>query len=250
MVLLSEHNLLRGYSWCLVDHHYAWNMTPPTAALQRGCLKTRCCCVGPLSSAVHRLKESHTHLHSHRILVRLQRQTPPLVLPPPHIVAAPSLKQRRAIELNDQSPPVLFEQLHILCPNDEMSSCRQEPLCSGVSPHVSAVSSNGSCSWSSSLIFSRFADGGTPSSDFSPTPELSSPGKSACWGGSLSAPSSCPPPPPSPPPAVSDMSLLIKPQFVPNCLSDVGEVGATGVMLLPAVGLFDSAGGRGHHSTQ
>lgn len=33
-------------------------------------------------------------------------------------------------------------------------------------------------------------------------------------------------------------------------LSDVGEVSATGVVLLPAVWVFESAGGRGHHSTQ
>lgn len=43
--------------------------------------------------------------------------------------------------------------------------------------------------------------------------------------------------------------------WAPECLvsgdwlSDVGEVGATGVVLLPAVWVFESAGGRGHHST-
>lgn len=29
----------------------------------------------------------------------------------------------------------------------------------------------------------------------------------------------------------------------------MGEVSATGIVLLPAVGGFESAGGRGHHST-
>lgn len=32
-------------------------------------------------------------------------------------------------------------------------------------------------------------------------------------------------------------------------LSDVGEVGATRIVLLPAVWVFESAGGRGHHNT-